>query len=154
EVLGEEIDRPSIHRSPAGDDAVARNLRFLHAEFVRAMFDEHVEFLEGTLVEDELDAFAGGQLAPLVLGLDARLAAAETGFLTALLKSVEDVLHSALTVPVTGSESRPPEAYHERPASSLERLGRHLGDTWETLGTAFKDCLQAGHERASDRSRA
>ena len=36
-------------------------------------------------------------LPALVLGLDARLAAAEAGLLTALLKSVEDVLHSALT---------------------------------------------------------
>ena len=46
---------------------------------------------------DELDAFAGGQLAALVLSLDARLAAAEAGLLTALLESVEDVLHFALT---------------------------------------------------------
>jgi hypothetical protein len=97
EVLGKEIDRATVHRSPAGDDAVARDLRFFHAKFVRAVLDEHVEFLEGTLVEYELDAFAGCQLAPLVLGLDARLAAAETGFLTTLLKFVEDVLHSPLT---------------------------------------------------------
>src|SRR4029077_20451495 len=114
-------------------------LRFFHAEFVRAMLNEHVEFLEGTLVEDELDAFAGGQLAPFVLGLNARLAAAEAGLLTTLLKSVEDVLHSALT-PARRRVGIPPEAYHERPISSLERLG-----------TVPKDCLQAGHERASDR---
>ena len=42
-----------------------------HAEFVRAVLDEHVEFLERALVEQELDALARRQLAALVLRVDA-----------------------------------------------------------------------------------
>jgi len=41
------------------------------------VFDEHVELLERALVEQQFDALARGQLAALVLGLDAALAAAQ-----------------------------------------------------------------------------
>ncbi len=59
---------------PAGDDAVARHLGLLHAEFGRAVLDEHVEFLETALVEQEFDALPRGQLAAGVLCLDALFA--------------------------------------------------------------------------------
>ena len=49
----------------------------LHAEVDAAVLDEHVELLERALVEQQLDALARGQLAALVLRLDALLAAAE-----------------------------------------------------------------------------
>jgi hypothetical protein len=42
------------------------------------VFDEHVEFLERSLVEQRLDALAG-QIAPCMLRLDALLAAAQFG---------------------------------------------------------------------------
>src|SRR6185312_15424023 len=67
----------------------------LHAEFGRAVLDEHVELLERALVEQEFDALARGQLAALVLGLDARLAAAEASLLPAFLQPVEDIFHRA-----------------------------------------------------------
>ncbi len=57
------------------------------------MLHEHVEFLERALVEQELDALAGGQLAALVLCLNARLTAAEAGVLTPLFEFVEDIFH-------------------------------------------------------------
>ena len=59
----------------------------------RAVLDEHVELLERALVDQQLDALAGGQLAALVLRVDARLAAAEAGLGAALLELVEDVFH-------------------------------------------------------------
>ena len=49
----------------------------VHAEVGRAVLDEHVELLERALVHQELQALARGELAALVLRLDARLAAAE-----------------------------------------------------------------------------
>ena len=79
EILGEDEDGAAIDRAPAGDDAVAGNLGLLHAEIGAAMLDEHVEFLERSMVEQQFDAFARGQLALGVLRLDARLAAAEPG---------------------------------------------------------------------------
>ena len=95
EVLGEQIDGAAVDGAPAGDDAVAGDFRLLHAEFGRAVLDEHVELLERALVEQEFDALARGQLAALVLGVDALFAAAEAGLAPPLLQSVEDVFHVA-----------------------------------------------------------
>ena len=68
------------------------------------MGDEHVEFLEAALVEQQLEALARGQLALGVLDVDAALAAAEAGLGPAGLKLVEDVLHGdALPCDVTHS---------------------------------------------------
>ena len=63
EILGEDEDGAAIHRAPAGDHAVAGDFGLLHAEIGAAMFDEHVEFLERSVVEQQFDAFARGQLA-------------------------------------------------------------------------------------------
>ena len=68
-------------------------LVFVHAEIGGAMLDEHVELLEGALVEQDLDALARRQLAALVLGRDALLAAAEPRLGAPRLEFVEDVLH-------------------------------------------------------------
>src|SRR5262249_16193426 len=65
-----------------------------------AVLDEHVEFLERTLVEQKLDALAGGQFAAGVLRLDALLAAAQLGARAPFLEGVQDVLHE-----------RPPRPY-------------------------------------------
>ena len=93
EVLGEDEGLAAVDGAPAGDDAVAGHLVLLHAEFGRAVLDEHVELLERALVEQKLDALAGGQFAAGVLRLDALLAAAELGARAPFLKGVQDVLH-------------------------------------------------------------
>src|SRR6267154_6610870 len=77
EVFGKDKSLAAVDRAPAGDDAVAGNLVLLHAEFGRAVLDEHVEFLERALVEQKLDALPRGQFPAGVLRLDALLAAAE-----------------------------------------------------------------------------
>ena len=99
EVLAEDVDDAAVDRAPAGDDAVAGDLGLLHAEVGRAMLDVHVEFLERTLVHQELDALAGGQLAALVLGLDAGLAAAQPCHRAAPLELVENVRHVLVLAP-------------------------------------------------------
>ena len=93
EILGEDEDAAAVDRAPAGDHAVAGDLRFLHAEIVGAVLDEHVELLEGVLVHQELDALARGELAALVLRLDAPLAAAAARAAAALFEPVDNVLH-------------------------------------------------------------
>ena len=65
----------------------------VHAEIGGAMLDEHVELLEGALVHQQLDALARGQLAALVLRLDARLAAAEPGAGARRFELFHDVFH-------------------------------------------------------------
>ena len=68
-------------------------LRLLHAEIGRAVLDEHVELLEGALVEQKLDALAGRQLAAAVLRLDALLAAAEARLGAPLFEPFEHIFH-------------------------------------------------------------
>ncbi len=58
------------------------------------MLDEHVEFLERALVEQQVDALARRQLAAGMLGCDALVAAAEFRAGAAFFKGVEDVFHS------------------------------------------------------------
>ena len=94
EILGEQEHGAAVDGAPAGHHAVAGDLLLLHAEVAGAVLDEHVELLERALVEQELDALARGQLAALVLRLDARRAAAGAGLGAALFQLVEDVLHA------------------------------------------------------------
>src|SRR5438270_835766 len=57
------------------------------------MLDEHVELLERTFVEQQLDALPRGQLAAGMLRLDPLLAAAEFCSGAALIEGVQYVLH-------------------------------------------------------------
>ena len=50
------------------------------------MGDELIQLAEGAFVEQQVEALAGGEAAPLVLGLDALLPAAELGFFFELSK--------------------------------------------------------------------
>jgi len=95
EILGEHEDGAAVDRAPSGDDAVAGDFGLRHAELVAAVLDEHVELLERVAVEQERDALARGELAALVLGVDALLAAAQARVPAAMLELFEDVLHRA-----------------------------------------------------------
>src|ERR1019366_1682624 len=95
EVFREQIDRAAIDGAPAGDHTVAGHLGLFHAEFGRAVLDEHVELLERALVEQEFDALARGEFAPFVLGLDAGRTAAQPRLFPPLFQPVEDVFHRA-----------------------------------------------------------
>ena len=101
-ILGEHKGLAAVDGAPAGDDAVAGHLGLLHAEFHRAVLDEHVEFLERALVEQKLDALPRGQLAAGVLRLDALLAAAELGAGAPLFEGVQDVFHVRFPLDLAG----------------------------------------------------
>ena len=79
EVLGEDEDEAALDASVAGDEAVAEELLLVHAEVVAAVGDELVGLFEGALVEEELDALAGGHFALLVLRGAAGFASAGLG---------------------------------------------------------------------------
>ena len=99
EVLGEHVDDAAVDGAPAGDHAVAGDLGLLHAEVVAAVLDVHVELLEGVLVHQQLDALARGELAALVLGVDARLPAAEPRLRPPPLQLVQHFLHGSRPTP-------------------------------------------------------
>ena len=82
EVLREDVDQPPVDRAVAGDDAVAeRCFWFASPNVAGAMGDEHIEFVEGAGVEQQIEPLAGGELALFMLRVDALLAAAQQGFL-------------------------------------------------------------------------
>jgi hypothetical protein len=60
---------------------------------VAAVLHVHVELLEGVLIHQQLDALARGQLAAFVLGIDARLPAAEPGLRPPPLQLFQHFLH-------------------------------------------------------------
>ena len=95
EVLGEHVDDAAVDGAPARDHAVAGDLGLLHAEVVAAVLHVHVELLEGVLVHQEIDALARGELAAFVLGIDARLPAAEPRLRPPPLQLLQHFLHES-----------------------------------------------------------
>ena len=75
EVLAEDEDLAAVDRAPPGDHAVGERAVVLDPEAVRPVAGEHVELDERARVEQEVEALAGGELAPLVLAADRRLVA-------------------------------------------------------------------------------
>ena len=67
EVIGIDKDQAPVDFAVTGNHAVAGNLFLLHAEVVAAVRDKLVEFVEGALVEQHVDAFTGGHASRLVL---------------------------------------------------------------------------------------
>ncbi len=86
----EDEDQAAVDGAVTDDDAVARGLfGLVHAEVDAAVLLEHVPFFEGTRIEQQLDAFAGRQLALGVLAVDTLLATAEAGQLHAFFPAGE-----------------------------------------------------------------
>ncbi len=61
----------------AADYGIAVVLLLVQTELNAAVDHQGVQFLEGTLVEEDVEALAGGEFAAAVLGLDTLLAAAQ-----------------------------------------------------------------------------
>ena len=70
EVLAVDGDGAAVHGAVAGHHAVAQGLLLLHAEGRGAVHGQGVELHEGSLVDEQVDAFAGGVLAAGMLLLD------------------------------------------------------------------------------------
>ncbi len=72
----------------------------------------------------KLDALARGELAALVLRVDAALAAAQPRADAAVLKPVENVFHCVLPIPLVAAPDRPDdyERFIARPAPSVTHL--------------------------------
>ena len=79
----------SVDAAETGDEAVAGGALLFHAEIDATVADEFVELFEGVFVEEEVDAFARGELAGFVFafaafgaasGFGERVAALEFGY--------------------------------------------------------------------------
>ncbi|MPM67767.1 hypothetical protein SDC9_114691 [bioreactor metagenome] len=122
EILREDEDQTTIDGAIADHNAVARSLfGLIHAEVDATVLLEHVPFFEGTRIEQQLDAFAGRQLALLVLAVDTLLATAEAGQFTLLLKLADDVMHGK-----TPSMERVISVSDSRAAHTRRRPGSYV----------------------------
>jgi hypothetical protein len=126
-------------------------LDFSMPKFHGAVFDEHVEFLERPLVEQQLDALAGGQLALAVLRLDALLAAAQFGACTTRFEGVQDVFHVLQPVNVTCYRPRRPQGLGEVLAWGFRRWKRPSGrvESPKIAWRRRRSCLYPGQTRES-----
>ena len=81
----------------ADDNTVTWGLfGFVHAEINAAVFLEQIPFLERIRIEQQLNTFAGSQLALLVLAVDTLLATAEVGHFALFFQLADDVVHRKL----------------------------------------------------------
>ena len=78
EILREHIDKPAFDRAPACHHRVARELLFIKIKIMRAMNNKRIHFAEGAFVQQQVEAFAGGQASLFVLCVNAGLSAAES----------------------------------------------------------------------------
>ena len=72
DVLGEDADVAAVHGAVAGDNAITVGAVLRQPEVRRAMPGEGVELDERSGIEQQIDAFPGGELALGVLALDGR----------------------------------------------------------------------------------
>jgi hypothetical protein len=82
-VLRENVNESSIDRAIAGDDTIAIKGLLVRAETGRAGRNKDAQFLKRSFVQQQLDAFPGGQFAFGVLLINAFLSAAQPGLLRA-----------------------------------------------------------------------
>ena len=97
EVLRENVDQPPVDLPEAGNNAVPEVALLVQSEVRGAVGDERIEFHERPLVHEQIDAFAGGELALGVLLGDAILAATQAGLVPKRAQACEAIFlcHSA-----------------------------------------------------------
>ena len=93
EVLREDVDQTAVDAAVARDDAVAVDDLLVEPEVGGTVCDEPIELDERALVEEQVEPFACGELALVVLRLQALGAPALFRLGAALLEEVELVTH-------------------------------------------------------------
>ncbi len=97
-ILRENKDQTAIDRAVTGDDTISGNAVFGHAEIHTIMFDKHVPFFEGAFVKQHIKAFTRGELAFLVLIINAALATAHGSFGALRFEFGDNILHVAFSL--------------------------------------------------------
>src|SRR5690606_14290650 len=161
-ILGEHVDDTAVYGTPAGYHAIAGYPRLLHSEVGAAMLDEHVELLEGALVEQESYALARGKLAAGVLSIDPLLSPAEPRNLAPFVEFMEHVLRQGPSSATTATDPEPCSVYTvARNGQSDDRRARQQRQTasvpWKhprrrpmVIGTGVKE--PASHATAACRT--
>ena len=80
EILRENINQPAVDASKAGNETVARWALLFHSKIDAVVADKFIQLLEGTFIEEQINAFASGEFAGFMLALAAFRASACFGF--------------------------------------------------------------------------
>jgi hypothetical protein len=80
EIMRENVHEPTVDIPISGDDAVAQKLLALHPEMRAPVLHESADFGERAGIQKLFNPLACSQLALLMLGFNAFLAAAEERF--------------------------------------------------------------------------
>ena len=106
-VLRDREYLPPVDHAAAGHHAVAKGAAPVEAEVGGAHCHIRLLLDEGVLVEQQVEALAGGQLALGMLGIDTRLPARPQHLLPCLAAPLERFTHRA-TPPGVGARARTP----------------------------------------------
>ena len=93
EVLAEDKNQTTIDHAVARNHAVTWNFVVLHAEFDAAVLNKHIPFFKSAFVEQNFQAFAGGEFALFVLGINAALPATQSRSGALGFELLEDFFH-------------------------------------------------------------
>ena len=77
-ILAEQKDRPAFNLAETGYHAIARDHVFVHVEVMATVHHKTVKLLKRAFIDKLIDAFAGRELALVMLGLDAFFAATQS----------------------------------------------------------------------------
>jgi hypothetical protein len=92
EVLREHVDQTAVDPARARDDAVAQDLAVAELEIAALVGLEAIELRERARIDQQVDALASRQLAPLVLRVDPILATTQLGLSIELVELLELLL--------------------------------------------------------------
>jgi len=113
------------------------------------MLHEHIELLEGALVEQQLDALARRELAAAVLRFDALVAAAEARRIAPLFETVDDMLHGTLALSFFSRDRRLFMGYRAECKSKNRRPSKWAaGRPSPAMKSADQSLLEPSRQRA------
>ncbi len=96
EVLREDVGRTAVDQAVASDEAIAIDHLLGHAEIVAPVADQLVGFDERGFIQQQIDAFAGGELTFGVLAFPALVAASGFSAGMTAVQLVQAVRHKRL----------------------------------------------------------
>jgi hypothetical protein len=93
EVLREHIDQAPVDGAITGHHTIAQEFLFVQTEIGASVRDQLPDLLKTALIEQQMDTFAGGKLALLMLCSDPFGTAPFQGLCNAGVERVEMIIH-------------------------------------------------------------
>src|SRR5207249_1191450 len=92
EVLRKYKHATSVDLAVPGDHGIAEVMLLIEAELSGSMYDQLIEFFEGTRIQQQVEAFPGCEFSSFVLGFNAFQAAAQARLILHLQQLLETLV--------------------------------------------------------------